>query len=425
MGMKKILVVLALLISGYVSSGQNLQQDLEHAVTQNNFFRVRTLLTDAKGKLTPEMFLYYTALSENKFDQCESSNKLIEQVFRKYQRKLPDSLLRQLLDVKASNSLRLYQYNTAVQTSRRILKDYRDLLDSADIKNYENMLGLFGALADVPPQEMELTKNDTIPAYRNKFNHLMVPVKANDTTADFIFDSGAGLSTISDSYAKKMGMQIIESKIDVNSGTSINVQSKLAVADSIFVGNILFRHVVFLVMPDSVLSFPQVNLVIKGIIGFPVLHQMGEIHMFKDGKIVVPKNSTTCKVQNLFLDNQVPIVAIIHDGDTLLLNLDTGAKTTELSRKFYDTNKAAVDSLGKRSFKHFGSAGGIVKAEVSELSEFCFIVGSQQVTLPHVTVMLQEKKFTKGRDGNLGQDVIGQFNEMILNFTHMYVDFVK
>jgi len=423
--MKKIFFAFSILLSGYVSIGQNLDQHLAQAVSDNNFFLVRSLLSDAKGKLPAGKFLFYNALAENKFDHCESSNKLIEEVFRNYQHKLPDSLLLILMDVKVSNALRLYRYKSAVQTSRQIMKNYRQLLDSAEVNNYQNMLGLFGALSEVPPQEMHLISTDTIDAYRNKFNHLMVPVKAKDTTANFIFDSGAGLSTINESYAKKMGMRMIESKIDVNSGTSIKVQSKLAVADSIFVGDILFRHVVFLVMPDSVLSFPQVNLVIKGIIGFPVLHQMGEIHMFKDGKIVVAKTPAAAKFQNLFLDNQVPIVAIIHDGDTLLLNLDTGAKTTELSKKFYDAHKVEVDSLGKRSFKHFGSAGGIVQAEVSELPNFRLTVGCQKVTLPNVTVMLEEKKFTKGRDGNFGQDVIGQFNEMVLSFRNMYVDFKR
>ena len=425
MNIKFVTLAFIFSFSTLVVSAQSVETQLAQAVSENNFFRVKSLLVHAQGKLAPEKFLYYNALSANRFGACALSQKQIEQVFRKYRHTLPDSLLLQLLDTKVSNALRLYQYKSAAQTSRQILKDYGQLLDSAGIKNYENMLGLFGALAGVPPQEMHMADDITIAAFRNKFNHLMVPVKAHGTVADFIFDSGAGLSTISESHAQKMGMRIIESRVDVSSGTSINVQSKLAVADSIFLGDILFRHVVFLVMPDSLLSFPQVNLVIKGIIGFPVLYQMGEIHMFKDGKIQIPKNATHSKLENLFLDNQVPVIAVLHGGDTLLLNLDTGAKTSELSKKFFEAHRAEVDSLGKKSIKHFGSAGGIAAMEVYDLPDFHFKVGSHHTLLPHVTVMLQEKKFTKNRDGNLGQDVIGQYDEMVLSFRNMFVDFVK
>jgi len=423
--MRTLFLVLGLwvLCTSFKNEDGHLEKQLSQSAAENNFFRLRSLLQTAEGKIAPELFLYYTALAENKFDQCASSNRHIETLLGRYQKQLSDSLIIVLLNTRASNYLRLYAYEKAAQTYQELIAKFGSRQDSAAVASYQNMLGLFGALQAVPPQEMHLARDETLPAYRNKFNHLMVPVRTGDTAVDFIFDSGAGLSTISESCARQLGLQLKESGVTVSSGTSIKVQSKLAVADSLWVGRILFRHVVFLVLPDEKLSFPQAGLVIKGIIGFPVIHQMGEVHLRQGGNIYVPQTPVKRQLQNLFLDNQVPVVAAYTGADTLLLNFDTGAKTTELSERYYAAHQTLVDSLGIKMKKHFGSAGGIVEAEVYELPQFRFQIGSQEATLTKVPVHTSAKTLTQNRDGNLGQDVITQFDEMILNFRYMYVAF--
>jgi hypothetical protein len=328
-----------------------------------------------------------------------------------------------LLDAKTSNDLRLYNYEFVAKTTSEIIERFGKQLDSTRLKSYKNTHDLFATLSDVPPQKMSMEQDETIPGHRNPFNHLMVPVKAEGFSSEFIFDSGAGLSTISESYAKKMKMKIYESAITVKSATTIDVKSKLAVADTFYVGNIRFNNVVFLVLPDEKLSFPQVNLVINGIVGFPVLYQMGEIHMYKDGTITVPKVPENKGIHNLCLDNLVPVVAAYSGEDTLLFNMDTGAKTTELSKRYYDEHKAIIEKLAKKTTKHFGGAGGIVKSKVYELPDFNFAIGNNSVHLRHVPIVLSDHGFTKDKDGNLGQDVITMFDEMVLNFKYMYVDF--
>lgn len=425
--MRKLFFLLGLwmLSASFTKTGDGLEDQLSKSVRENNFFRVKKLLEKAEGKIPTEKFLYFRALSENKFDECESSNRHIATLLNRYKNKLNDSLIVELLDAKVSNHIRLYQYKSAATTCSDILNSYAQHLDSAAATSYQNTLSLFGALAAVSPQEVIITKDETIAAYRNKFNHLMVPVKTSSGTAEFIFDSGAGLSTVSESYAKKMNFTIIENSVNVGSATTINVQSRLAVADSLFVGNILLKNVVFLVLPDKKLSFPQVNLVINGIIGFPVLHQMGEIRMHNEGRITVLLSPRKKDLHNLFLDNLVPIVGAYTGNDTLLFNLDTGAKTTELSKKYYADHKEFVDRVGTKTKKHFGGAGGITAMEIFELPGFDFTIGNSKAHLTNLPVILAERSFTKNRDGNLGQDVFTQFGELILNFKYMYVDFCE
>ena len=78
---------------------------------------------------------------------------------------------------------------------------------------------------------------------------------------------------------------------------------------------------------------------------------------------------------------------------------------------------------GKASTIQLGGAGGVVEKEVYTLEEFKIKVGSKNITLKQVSVHkdpipnLNEKFY-----GNLGQDAMTQFPEMVLNFEEMYVD---
>ena len=400
-----------------------LESQLNQAAKGNNFFKVKTLLENANGKIAPEKYLYFSALSENKFDNCEFSNTQIELLLSQHKSKLSDSIIIEILETKASNFVRLYQYQKAVEAYSEILSQYESQLNSSAIENYKNMCALFGAIADISPQRMTITRDETILAYRNPFNLLMIPIKSKEISSDFIFDSGANFSTLSEGFAKKLNLEIIDAPIEVGSATTLNVQSKLAVMDSIFVGEILFENVVFLVLPDEQLSFPEINFFINGIIGFPVIHQMAEIQMHKNGTITVSKTPNDRKLNNLFLDFLIPIVALHTETDTLLLNLDTGARNTELSQKYYDKNKEEIEEFGTKITQNIGSAGGVVEKEVYELSNFNFAIGTKQVNLPTVTVTPEKLSFTANKDGNLGQDVITQFDKMILNFKYMYIDF--
>ncbi|MDR1227005.1 MAG: aspartyl protease family protein [Prevotellaceae bacterium] len=250
----------------------------------------------------------------------------------------------------------------------------------------------------------------------------MTPVKCG-IADEFIFDSGANISTITDSCAKKMGLTIYESDISVGTTTDAKLKSRLAAADSFYVGDILFENVVFLVVPAEQMSFPQVNYEIHGVIGFPVLYQMEEIRIRKDGRVVVPKTSENRNLNNMFLSGLKPAVQLTSHNDTLIFLFDTGANTSELSKKYYENHRTEVEQNGALQTRSRGGGGGIVEAEEYELKDFPYTIGAKSSVLPKISVVVQDYDFVKHFDGNLGQDVITQFNEMILNFKHMYIDF--
>ena len=298
---------------------------LSGLLESKNYFKLRTEFANVQGKLSESRMHYYRMHCEHAFGNGLQSNKSADKLLKKYKDRLNDTLVIEILNVKADNYVRSYQYKEAAEVYN-LLQSMAS--DSVEIAAYQNVQALYGTLATVKPQQIHLHRDTEIKAYRNRFNHLMTPVKCGGVTDEFVFYSGANLSTISDSCAIKMGLTILESSIKVGTVTDVSIRTKLAVADSLYVGDILFENVVFLVAPAAQMSFHSVNYEIHGVIGFPVFYQMGEIHVRKDGTIFIPQEPGNRHLENMFLHGLNPVVQLLSGNDTLLLTFDTGAKSS-------------------------------------------------------------------------------------------------
>jgi predicted aspartyl protease len=397
--------------------------NLNNLLEKKEYFKLKDELAKSENELTEDRVLYYNVFINKAFGERENSNNNIALLFQKYSKTLNDTTTVKLLDIQASNYLYLYQYKNAADIYNIILTNYSKILDSSDVASYKNANNLFGTFANIKPQKMHKQKDLSLNSYRNKFNHLMTPVKVDTTNEDFIFDTGANISTISESQAKKMKLKVFEQNVKIGSSTQKEIQSKLAVADSLYVGEILFENVLFIVMPDEQLTFPQINYSIKGIIGFPIIHQLGEVHLKKDGKIFIPKVVSKKSNQNMFFEGLIPVVQVFSNNDTLLFTFDTGAGHTELSYKYYNDHKAEIDKKGEMQTNERGGAGGIVEVKEYILSNFPLSIATHKTSLDKIPVTLDEYDFNKYFDGNLGQDVFIKFNSLIINFENMYIDF--
>ena len=398
-------------------------QKLNNLLERKEYFKLKEALAKSENQLTEDRVLFYTIFLNKAFGEREKSNNEIAVLFEKYPETLNDTTKLKLLDVQASNYLYLYQYKKAAGIYKDILTNYSTILDSADVVNYKNVENLFGTFAEIEPQKIHKQRDVLLNSYRNKFNHLMTPIQVDSIKEDFIFDTGANLSTVSESQAKKMNLTLFEQSVEIGSSTLNEIQSKLAVADSLYVGEILFENVLFLVMPDEQLTFPEIDYSIKGILGFPVIQQLGEVHLKKDGKLFIPKTVSKKADQNMFLEGLNPVVEVLSENDTLLFTFDTGAAHSELSYKFFNEHKKDIEKKGELQTNERGGAGGIVTVNEYALMNFPFTIGKHKTSLDKIPVTLEEYGFNKYFDGNLGQDIFIKFNSLIINFEYMYIDF--
>ena len=104
-------------------------------------------------------------------------------------------------------------------------------------------------------------------------------------------------------------MKIIPVDIKVGTITGDKLLAKLAVCSKLTMGNIDLFNVVFLVLPDEALSFPQINYQINGILGFPLIESLKEIRITQDGHFIVPLVAqTTSKSSNMAMNGLTPWV---------------------------------------------------------------------------------------------------------------------
>ena len=420
-----VLVGILCVIGFSCSSGKTdpvTDQMLYALLEGKDYFRLRDKMAETKDKLSQERTMYYQAMLDHAFNRCEESNTRIEQLLGMPSVHKVDSLVSELLQVKVGNLTRMNRYRETSITLRQLIEMTDPVADSSDYADFVNMEGLWSAVAEVPPTEIHKHGNVEIDSYRDSHDMLMVPVRSGGAADEFVFDTGAGLSTVTESVARTMGMTLYDT--DVEAGTTgEKIRTKLAVADSIYLGDLLVENVLFLMVPDEALSFPEANFEIRGIIGFPVMLAMEEIHMQKNGKLSIPGEPGQRNFSNLYLETLSPSVQLISGPDSLIFTLDTGATQTEISKRYYDNHKERIDATGRRSTSRRGYVGGIREVEEIILENFPFRIGSKEGVLPEATVVMEEFSFLENSDGNLGQDVFSQFDVMILNFRSMYVDF--
>lgn len=393
-------------------------------LTKKQFFKLETDLATKPAELSLSEQLYFSAFVHNAFNECEKSSSEVEQLLKTGEVAYVDSIKPYTWLLQIDNYVKLYQYKKAADMGDSMIARYGLTMDSAKLADVRNSNTIWRALADVPPQTTVKRLASNVLWKKDAVGLMTVPVIVNGIPVDFVFDTGANISTISESYARKLKLRLIETAFDLGSSTSIHTKATLAVAKTMTLGNAELRNVVFIVLPDAQLSFAELKYAIHGIVGYPVIEQMDEVTINHDGHLVIPEKPGADQPHNLFMDELMPVIKLGTDDGDLSMIFDTGAKTTDFSRKFYDEHKASVEAAGKTDTVNMAGAGGSVKYQTYKLPAYSVMVSGKKVTLNDISVLTEESEQGKDYyDGRAGQDLIGKFGEMTINFKGMWVEF--
>jgi hypothetical protein len=261
---------------------------------------------------------------------------------------------------------------------------------------------------------------------RDRANLVNVAVQANGQTVDFVWDTGANLSTVTESTAREMGFRVLNATVNVGSSTGTETRARVGVAPELRIGGAMVRNAVFLVFPDSALAFPQIDYQIRGIIGFPVIAGFGATTVLRGGELVLGDTAGGGDLgeQNLCMRGLMPIVAAEHAGERLHFGFDTGAQTTALYSPFHLARRELVEAAGAPTTVQTGGAGGMREVRAYSLSPLVLRIGGREATVPQVRVFIETTTDDSDRlFGNIGQDVIRQFEAMTLDFRRMQIRF--
>ena len=418
--LKKTTILLGILLTVNACNRNNVAvfNEIYGLTEQNNFFKAKELFEANKNALSKPCQKYIGAILDNAFNKLETSGKIIANLMQR-KNSIPDSLQFKLYETKYDNEVKRYNYKEAKHTILTILNNYKKYLDNEQTDDYENSLKIWTALENTPAQRVDIEKNTTIKMEKDKAGLNTLKMFANKDSLNFIFDTGANLSATSLSVAKQLGMELMPVDIKVGAITGNKVSAQLAVCDTLTMGNITFYNVIFLVMPDETLSFPQVNYQIYGILGFPVIEALKEIRINQNGDFTVPlKESVSTKGSNMAMNGLTPLIYLNDKHFTF----DTGADQTILYQRFYKENQKEIDENYQAEKISFGGAGG--KKEFDGYTiDYTLNVEGKPVRLENICLLKEKRKKSEPFYGNIGQDLIKKFDTMIINFDKMFIRF--
>lgn len=416
----KILILVFATLSGSRLMAQAQYSSFEriyNLVEQKNFFRAKDVYALQKKDLSIVQQKVIEAFLDNAYNRPEASNEKIMLLIQA-KNKLPDSLMLKLYKTKEDNAVKLFDYREAKNTLTKIIAAYKQLLTEDDKKDMENNLKIWTALEHEAKQQVEIKEGVSLKMEKDKAGLNNLKVSDGKDSIDFIFDTGANLSTTSETTAKQLDMKIIPVDIETGTITGDVVPAQLAVCPILRLGTIEIRNSVFIVLKDEALTFSQIGYQIHGILGFPVIEALKEIQITRSGYFIVSKEETKSEaISNMAMDGLTPLV-VLNDKP---FALDTGADSTLLYAPYFFENRQDIESNYMETTISFGGAAGVKECRGYRI-DVNFDFNDKNVSLKNVRLLksnLEEKE--KTIYGNIGQDLIKQFEKMTLNFNQMFI----
>ena len=421
----KLLTLIGLLNLIYACSSETNEYisnaTLDCLLENKNYSDLLYEITENKEAYDEDKLLYYEIVLQSVLNNPKKSNQLIRLFYEKYNI-YSDTVGYNITEIEYNNFYKLADYKNRFKISKKLSEKYKPFYDSVEYaelidNKIDSLLGKEAPISMTMNSDCKL--NIKIDIARNN----VLPVKgSNDTIVDFIFDTGASVNVVSQETAKKINLRfILNSEVNIIGANGDAIKAKIAIADKIYIGDIEFKNVNFVVFADSTLTFSK-GYKMRGIIGFPVFNLFEEI-VLTDSTIFIPQKSTKKEIEpNFFTYGSVCIISLKYGNKKIPFLFDTGFNTSYFYKNFYNLdslnfNKLDVLNLTIRGLDGFKTMKGIIIPEIE------FECANKKFQFKDAIIQLEYNHSHKKLNGNIGRDFIRQYEKRIINFKYSYICF--
>jgi hypothetical protein len=289
-----------------------------------------------------------------------------------------------------------------------------------DALSMRSMFDAFGSLGD---QQRVASRPSTAPFTLEDGNGYL-PLTINGIAAQFCFDTGANMSVISEAEAARLGLKIVSTTTKISDSSGSSIQTEVARADDLLIGNLHLKGVVFAVLPDAQEPFVELPLGKRGLIGLPVLLAMQTLRWSPNKNVSFGYKGSAFHLPdaNLAFDGPQPVLAATSAGKSLEMTLDTGAVHTIFETPFAKKFAELLSAQGsKEDHKLTGLAGSKTYNSVI-LPSLTLETGGGVMTLAPAHVIPGESTGSaEWADGNLGMDALDQAKTITIDFHAMRI----
>ncbi len=283
-----------------------------------------------------------------------------------------------------------------------------------------NARALFSALGQYPPQSIRRNRRSVVQCKVSE-DGLTLPVSINGRTVEWGLDTGANLTITSEAEARMLGLEVhqVAARADDLAGGSSAVRT--TIARRFVIGNVEFRNVPMLVLPDTQPPMNDSPAGERGVIGLPVAIAARAFRWCSDGRFEIgpAPHHVSRSEKNLCFDGLAALTRVEAEGKQLEFIFDTGnGGGTQLWQRFADDFAAALRERGRKESKRITQLGGSNMHQAMVLPEFGFRVGGFQATLRPANVFAKPVG-NPHQHGLLGMDLLTQAREVSVDFDSM------
>jgi hypothetical protein len=275
---------------------------------------------------------------------------------------------------RVSSYLRSGRYADA----RRLIDEILRTEARADLRN---VLAVFGSSPN-----MRIRRAPATFACEVSATGVLLPLTVNGRRADWLIDTGANVSVISDAEAARLGLVIRASDGRAADLAGGSTGVRLAIAKRVTIGRTQLGDVPFLVTPADQMPWKELPPGKQGIAGLPLAIALDALRWTHTGTCYTGsaslRNGSAAPPSNLRYVNLHLVTSVEAEGKTLEFLLDTGNQAgTQLWERFGRDFESVVKERGRPGSVRVTQFGGASERAVVIIPETQLKVGGKNTTL--------------------------------------------
>lgn len=424
-----LLLLLTILLFSKIQAQRDANSIIAKLLSGNDMFELEEQYLKHKADLIPMMDYLSRSLLYNAFNQPQHASNTLDTLIRVYNNELGFNSVCNLTLLRAEALANNLQYPESIQLLQSFQSQHIDSISEEIKEKIKSSVEFKKALMNQPLPELIRPSADCIIDFTTeqigRGTLMFVPCRVNGKKAKMIFDTGcSSFNFSSESFAKEHGFRMVMDSLMI-SGVGSGM-GWLGIADSISIGEIIYKNALFIVAPES----PSDTVYkVEAVLGNGFLKTIGEIQIMpEEMKIIFPVTFTkfTSNTHNMMAQNGQSYLNITYKKQRLLMHFDTGNVSSDLYKPFYNKHKKWVERKGKKDTIKVGGFGDIKMQNTYQLSKIKLSLSNIRFSLKNIHVNTGSSiDYQWIEDGSLGMSFIQQFKKVVISYHFMRVEVKK
>jgi len=326
----------------------------------------------------------------------------------------------------ADANLKLYRYAQASALYTRLLTEAPTGLSPTLLKDDQDDAETIKLLLNAPPQTIDINTPIDIPTRSDHLKSITADLTVQNITAPWILDTGANFSVVSESFAHQLGLALSTGVAHTQGATGAENPLRVAILDTLPIGNATLHNVVLLVLPDANLTLQsgRKSQVIPAILGYPVFQALGIIRFTHDRHfqagptLPLAGDAEPRYVAPIYMEKLNILFSCRTHNLSRLFLFDSGANATTFFLPYFREFPADLLHEAQGTRNGYG-AGGTSTDQVYILAHVDLELANRLIDLQRIAVFKNPTNTLADEyEGSLGRDLINSLDSLTLDLIH-------